>query len=115
MPLTGLTGSRDPYEIIGDGAGFVLCWSGRPRLQIGFENEQKELLQIESDEMLLAIPECVLSIHTEHAGLINNSFSNSASRGSPDGVGVLSYSVGPRKYRKVVSNSSSLVLQMGDY
>jgi hypothetical protein len=56
-----LAGSRDPHDIVGDGAGFVLCWSGRPRLRIGHPNEQRELLQVEGDQMVIAIPEWVQS------------------------------------------------------
>jgi hypothetical protein len=57
--LTGATGSRDPYEVIGHGAGFVICWSGNPRLKLGYDNPEKQFLQVESKEMIFAIPEYV--------------------------------------------------------
>jgi hypothetical protein len=61
-------GSRDPHDVLGEGAGFVLCWSGQPRLRIGYENEQKELLQVEGSEMIFAIPEYVLLLHNRCSG-----------------------------------------------
>ena len=52
-----LKGSRDPYHITGFGAGFVLAWMGNVKLRIGEANEQRELIQISSDEMFFSIPE----------------------------------------------------------
>jgi hypothetical protein len=52
-----LKGSRDPYHVTGFGAGFVLAWTGNVKLQVGEENEQKELIQMSSDEMFFCIPE----------------------------------------------------------
>lgn len=52
-----LKGSRDPYHITGFGAGFVLAWMGNVKLRIGEDNEQRELIQISSDEMFFSIPE----------------------------------------------------------
>lgn len=49
-------GSRNPYEVSGTGAGFALCWQGSPRLLINLPNEQKELAQVISDQMLITIP-----------------------------------------------------------
>lgn len=50
-------GSRDPYEIHDNGAGFALCWQGKPEIRIGYENQQKDLVQVMSEGMLIAIPE----------------------------------------------------------
>lgn len=52
-----LKGARDPYETHDEGAGFVLGWQGHPRLRIGFANEQKELMQLTSDLMVIAVPD----------------------------------------------------------
>ncbi|MCO5584896.1 hypothetical protein L7F22_038828 [Adiantum nelumboides] len=52
-----LKGSRDPYHILGHGAGWVKCWRGNVELRLGFENPQKEVFQILSDEYILAIPD----------------------------------------------------------
>ncbi|UZJ56701.1 hypothetical protein CBS101457_006021 [Exobasidium rhododendri] len=52
-----LKGSRDPYYILEHGAGWVKCWRGNVELKINFDNEDGEVVQIISDEYLLAIPE----------------------------------------------------------
>ncbi|CDZ98518.1 Uncharacterized conserved protein [Phaffia rhodozyma] len=50
-------GSRNPYDIVEHGAGFVLAWTGKPRLMINQPNEERELVQIEADSLLFAIPD----------------------------------------------------------
>jgi hypothetical protein len=50
-------GSRDPYNVNGAGAGFVFAWQGSPRLLIGHENDDKELIQVKSESMVIAVPE----------------------------------------------------------
>ncbi|KAJ7498810.1 golgi-body localization protein domain-containing protein [Mycena latifolia] len=52
-----MKGLRDPYNINGAGAGFVLAWQGNPRLLIAQKNEDKELIQVFSDSMVIAIPD----------------------------------------------------------
>lgn len=52
-----LKGSRDPYHILGHGAGWVKCWRSNVELRLGFDNPQKEVFQILSDEYILAIPD----------------------------------------------------------
>ncbi|KAF8195786.1 golgi-body localization protein domain-containing protein [Mycena galopus ATCC 62051] len=52
-----MKGLRDPYIVNGAGAGFVLAWQGSPRLLIGYENEDKELIQVKSESMAIAIPD----------------------------------------------------------
>lgn len=51
------SGSRDPYDITGHGAGFVLAWMGNPKIRVGYENPQRELIQIFSEQMILSVPE----------------------------------------------------------
>ncbi|KAG6336849.1 hypothetical protein ID866_2245 [Astraeus odoratus] len=51
-----LKGSRDPYVLENEGAGFALCWHGDPQIKIGFENSAGELAQVTSDTMLIVIP-----------------------------------------------------------
>ncbi|EUC67503.1 Apt1 domain protein [Rhizoctonia solani AG-3 Rhs1AP] len=51
-----IKGSRDPYEISGNGAGFALCWSGNPEISVGCYPEDKELVQFRGDRMVLGIP-----------------------------------------------------------
>ncbi|KAJ6515787.1 golgi-body localization protein domain-containing protein [Mycena sanguinolenta] len=52
-----MKGLRDPYNVSGAGAGFVFAWQGKPRLLIGHENDDKELIQVTSDSMVIAIPD----------------------------------------------------------
>ncbi|KAJ6598956.1 golgi-body localization protein domain-containing protein [Mycena vulgaris] len=52
-----MKGSRDPYNINGAGAGFVLAWQGNPRLLVAQKNDDKELIQVLSDSMVIAIPD----------------------------------------------------------
>lgn len=55
-PCSFLVGLRDPYNLADDGAGFVLAWQGNTKLLVGRKNEDKELIQVISDSMLIAIP-----------------------------------------------------------
>ncbi|KAJ7047262.1 golgi-body localization protein domain-containing protein [Mycena alexandri] len=52
-----MKGLRDPYNVNGAGAGFLLAWQGSPRLLIAQENQDKELIQVTSDSMVIAIPD----------------------------------------------------------
>ncbi|KAG6869279.1 hypothetical protein C0993_000032 [Termitomyces sp. T159_Od127] len=49
-------GSRDPYQLDNEGAGFVLTWLGNTKLLIARKNEHRELMQVISDSMFIAIP-----------------------------------------------------------
>ncbi|PPQ99072.1 hypothetical protein CVT24_003632 [Panaeolus cyanescens] len=51
-----IVGSRDPFNITDAGSGFVLTWQGSPEIRVNYENYQKELIQVLSDEMLIAVP-----------------------------------------------------------
>ncbi|KAF9485263.1 hypothetical protein BDN70DRAFT_871269 [Pholiota conissans] len=51
-----MKGTRDPCNVLDTGAGFVLCWQGNPEIRIGYENLQKELVQVTSDGMVIAVP-----------------------------------------------------------
>ncbi|KAK6359672.1 hypothetical protein TWF696_000816 [Orbilia brochopaga] len=52
-----LKGSRDPYVIIGTGAGFVKCWRGDVRCFIANDDNPLNFLIVESKEYFLAIPD----------------------------------------------------------
>lgn len=52
-----LKGSRDPYSVGGNGAGWVMVWRGNVEVRIGFENEDHEFLQFISNEYILAVPD----------------------------------------------------------
>lgn len=45
-----------------DGAGFALCWQGKPQINIGSRNRDRELVQVYSDSMSIIIPRCVIFI-----------------------------------------------------
>ncbi|EGG04706.1 uncharacterized protein MELLADRAFT_78278 [Melampsora larici-populina 98AG31] len=51
-----LKGSRDPYELLGNGAGFAKVWRGNVKFLLGHDNEDQEFLQIKSDQCILGIP-----------------------------------------------------------
>ncbi|PBK72706.1 hypothetical protein ARMSODRAFT_953107 [Armillaria solidipes] len=51
-----MKGLRDPHEILGKGAGFALSWQGNAKLLIGRHNDDKELVQVISDSMMIVIP-----------------------------------------------------------
>ncbi|KAG1892357.1 golgi-body localization protein domain-containing protein, partial [Suillus subluteus] len=51
-----MKGTRDPYTLHDEGAGFGLCWKGNPKLLIGFPNDVNELVQVSSDTMSIIIP-----------------------------------------------------------
>ncbi|EPS44745.1 hypothetical protein H072_1260 [Dactylellina haptotyla CBS 200.50] len=52
-----LKGSRDPYVITGNGAGFVFCWRGDVRCLIANDDKPLNFLIVESKEYFLAIPD----------------------------------------------------------
>jgi hypothetical protein len=52
-----LKGERDPYSITNKGAGFCMCWRDEVRILLGFDNHDREFLQVESDEFILGIPD----------------------------------------------------------
>jgi len=51
-----IKGSRDPYTVLHNGAGFALCWSGNTRILVGQPNADGELIQVISDTMSVAVP-----------------------------------------------------------
>lgn len=59
-----MKGLRDPHEILGKGAGFALSWQGNVKLLIGRHNDDKELVQVISDSMMIVIP----NFHRSDAG-----------------------------------------------
>ncbi|KAJ7590961.1 RNA pol II promoter Fmp27 protein domain-containing protein [Mycena floridula] len=52
-----IKGTRDPYQMLKSGAGFVLVFQGHPELLIGRQNDDRELVQLTSGSMLIAIPD----------------------------------------------------------
>lgn len=52
-------GSRDPYHISGEGAGFDFHWEGGVLLEAGYPNNENELIQLTSETMEVIVPEYV--------------------------------------------------------
>ncbi|KAH8653399.1 mitochondrial protein from FMP27-domain-containing protein [Xylariales sp. PMI_506] len=52
-----LKGTRDPYSVTGNGAGFLMCWRNDVRWGINVDNEPKKFMTVDSGEYVLAIPD----------------------------------------------------------
>ncbi|KID75048.1 fmp27-like protein, partial [Metarhizium brunneum ARSEF 3297] len=52
-----LKGTRDPYLVIGNGAGFLMCWRNDVRWHINAEDNPKRFMTVDSGEYVLAIPD----------------------------------------------------------
>ncbi|KAJ5042922.1 uncharacterized protein L3040_004313 [Drepanopeziza brunnea f. sp. 'multigermtubi'] len=52
-----LKGTRDPYSITGDGAGFLMCWRNDVRWNICREEDPRKFMTVDSGEYILAIPD----------------------------------------------------------
>ncbi|EPY50441.1 eukaryotic protein [Schizosaccharomyces cryophilus OY26] len=52
-----IKGSRDPYMILGAGAGFQFCWSGNVKWDIACDNNPANFMVVDSDEFYLTIPD----------------------------------------------------------
>ncbi|KAF2462089.1 mitochondrial protein from FMP27-domain-containing protein [Lineolata rhizophorae] len=52
-----LKGSRDPYMVTGQGAGFVMCWRSNVRWGICQHEDPRKFMTVDSGEYVLAIPD----------------------------------------------------------
>ncbi|KAJ8131265.1 hypothetical protein O1611_g2360 [Lasiodiplodia mahajangana] len=52
-----LKGSRDPYAIVGNGAGFLMCWRNNVKWNIHTEDDPKRFMTVDSGEYVLAVPD----------------------------------------------------------
>jgi len=52
-----LKGSRDPYAVIGNGAGFVMCWRNNVKWNVHTEDDPKKFMTVDSGEYVLAVPD----------------------------------------------------------
>ncbi|KAI0435206.1 mitochondrial protein from FMP27-domain-containing protein [Xylaria sp. FL1042] len=52
-----LKGSRDPYAVIGNGAGFLMCWRNNVKWNIHTEDDPKKFMTVNSGEYVLAVPD----------------------------------------------------------
>ncbi|KAH8178587.1 mitochondrial protein from FMP27 domain-containing protein [Sarocladium implicatum] len=53
----GLKGTRDPYQVTGNGAGFLMCWRNDVRWNINAEDDPKRFMTVDSGEYVLAVPD----------------------------------------------------------
>ncbi|GKT46824.1 UPF0651 protein, mitochondrial [Colletotrichum spaethianum] len=52
-----LKGTRDPYCVTGNGAGFLMCWRNDVRWNINADDDPKRFMTVDSGEYVLAIPD----------------------------------------------------------
>jgi len=52
-----LKGTRDPYFVTGNGAGFLMCWRNDVKWNIGRDDDPRKLITVDSNEYILAIPD----------------------------------------------------------
>ncbi|KAM7223685.1 Mitochondrial protein from FMP27 domain containing protein [Rhypophila decipiens] len=52
-----LKGSRDPYQVTGNGAGFLMCWRNDVRWNIHTEDDPTRFMTVSSGEYVIAVPD----------------------------------------------------------
>jgi hypothetical protein len=52
-----LKGTRDPYQVTGNGAGFLMCWRNEVRWNIHVDDDPKRFMTVDSGEYVLAVPD----------------------------------------------------------
>ncbi|KJZ74766.1 hypothetical protein HIM_05883 [Hirsutella minnesotensis 3608] len=52
-----LKGTRDPYLVTVNGAGFLMCWRNDVQWNINAEDDPKQFITIDSGEYILAVPD----------------------------------------------------------
>ncbi|KAJ4158201.1 uncharacterized protein LMH87_008736 [Akanthomyces muscarius] len=52
-----LKGTRDPYQVTGNGAGFLMCWRNDVRWNINADDNAKQFMTVDSGEYVLAVPD----------------------------------------------------------
>ncbi|KAK4189532.1 mitochondrial protein from FMP27-domain-containing protein [Podospora australis] len=52
-----LKGSRDPYQVTGNGAGFIMCWRNDVKWNIHTDDDPKRFMTVDSGEYVLAVPD----------------------------------------------------------
>jgi hypothetical protein len=52
-----LKGTRDPYVVTGNGAGFLMCWRNNVRWSIWKDDDPRKFITVDSGEYVLAIPD----------------------------------------------------------
>ena len=57
-----LKGTRDPYQVTGNGAGFLMCWRNDVRWNVHADDDPKKFMTVDSGEYVLAVPD-----YSQHA------------------------------------------------
>ncbi|KAG0648865.1 non sense mediated decay [Hyphodiscus hymeniophilus] len=52
-----LKGTRDPYVVTGNGAGFLMCWRNEVRWRLCRDPDPRKFMMVDSGEYILAIPD----------------------------------------------------------
>ncbi|KAL7626701.1 Protein SABRE [Parahypoxylon ruwenzoriense] len=52
-----LKGTRDPYNVTGNGAGFLMCWRNNVKWNVHADDDPKRFMTVDSGEYVLAIPD----------------------------------------------------------
>ncbi|KAI1107273.1 mitochondrial protein from FMP27-domain-containing protein [Jackrogersella minutella] len=52
-----LKGTRDPYNVTSNGAGFLMCWRNDVKWNVHTEDDPKKFMTVESGEYVLAVPD----------------------------------------------------------
>ncbi|RFU34928.1 hypothetical protein B7463_g1412, partial [Scytalidium lignicola] len=52
-----LKGTRDPYVVTGNGAGFLMCWRNDVRWNVCQESDPRKFMTVDSGEFILAVPD----------------------------------------------------------
>ncbi|KAL8304644.1 hypothetical protein RB600_007851 [Gaeumannomyces tritici] len=52
-----LKGTRDPYQVTGNGAGFLMCWRNDVRWNVHVDDDPKRFMTVDSGEYVLAVPD----------------------------------------------------------
>ncbi|KAI1777683.1 mitochondrial protein from FMP27-domain-containing protein [Hypoxylon cercidicola] len=52
-----LKGTRDPYNVTGNGAGFLMCWRSNVKWGVHTEDDPKKFMTVDSGEYVLAVPD----------------------------------------------------------
>ncbi|OAQ62402.2 hypothetical protein VFPPC_06970 [Pochonia chlamydosporia 170] len=80
-----LKGTRDPYQVTGNGAGFLMCWRNDVRWHINAEDNPKRFMTVDSGEYVLAIPdyshqvrEAARRRNLEHGHITEDTFKDGA-------------------------------------
>ncbi|KAI0460342.1 mitochondrial protein from FMP27-domain-containing protein [Xylaria acuta] len=74
-----LKGSRDPYAVIGNGAGFLMCWRNNVRWNIHTEDDPKRFMTVDSGEYVLAVPDFSHYAREDVHGSENDSITSDSS------------------------------------